>query len=172
MWWLFHFALIQILTKWSLQNFAHGLTAVLSWHVSNFVAIWSPTTELQQKEISIEFEMWWKNRQRNGSLHHLPKSWINIERSLNAIPFYKYVYAWGRNMQTRVNARGSEVCSSEGGLAQWMSLRKAYESEWERERGLFNTGGELPSGIPLIWEHFMVSMCCASEAYFPWFSEW
>ena len=39
MWWKFHFALIQILTKWSLQYLAHDTTAELSWHVPNFVAI-------------------------------------------------------------------------------------------------------------------------------------
>ena len=61
MWWKFHFALIQILMKWSLQNLAHGTTAELSWHVPNFVAIWSPVIELELNEISIEFELWWKN---------------------------------------------------------------------------------------------------------------
>ena len=33
MWSKFHFTLVQNLTRWSLQNFAHGTTAVLSWHV-------------------------------------------------------------------------------------------------------------------------------------------
>ena len=33
-------ALIRILMKWSLQNFAHATTAQLSWHVQKFVAIW------------------------------------------------------------------------------------------------------------------------------------
>ena len=62
MWWKFYFALIQILIKWSLQYLAHGTTAGLSWHVPNFVAIWSPVIELKLIEISIEFELWWKNR--------------------------------------------------------------------------------------------------------------
>ena len=31
--------------------------AVLSWHVRKFVAIWWPATELQQGEVSIEFEL-------------------------------------------------------------------------------------------------------------------
>ena len=61
MWWKFHFALIQILIKWSLQYLAHGTTAGLSWHVLNFVAIWSSVIELELNEISIEFELWWKN---------------------------------------------------------------------------------------------------------------
>ena len=62
MWWKFHFALIQILIKWSLQYLAHGTTAGLSWHVPNFVAIWSPVIELKLNEIFIKFELWWKNR--------------------------------------------------------------------------------------------------------------
>ena len=62
MWWKFHFAPIQILIKWSLQYLAHGTTAGLSWHVPNFVAIWSSVIELELSEISIEFELWWKNR--------------------------------------------------------------------------------------------------------------
>ena len=33
-------ALIQIIEDWSLQNFAHATTAVLSWHVQKFVASW------------------------------------------------------------------------------------------------------------------------------------
>ena len=45
MWWKFHFAPIQILIKWSLQYLAHGTTAGLSWHVPNFVAIWSSVIE-------------------------------------------------------------------------------------------------------------------------------
>ena len=39
-WWTFHSALIQVLVKWSLWNFAHGTTAVLSCHVQNCVVIW------------------------------------------------------------------------------------------------------------------------------------
>ena len=62
MWWKFHFALIQVLIKWSLQNLAHGTTAELSWRVPNFVAIWSTVIELELNEFSIEFELWWKNR--------------------------------------------------------------------------------------------------------------
>ena len=42
------FAIIQILIKWLLQNFAHGMTAMLSCHVQTFVAICCPGTELQQ----------------------------------------------------------------------------------------------------------------------------
>ena len=37
--WIFRFTLISILIQWSLQNFVHGTTAVLSWHVQTFVAI-------------------------------------------------------------------------------------------------------------------------------------
>ena len=63
MWWKFHFALFQVLMEWSLQNFAHGTTAV-----QNFMAIWSPEIELQVNEISVDIELWWKNRLWNGSL--------------------------------------------------------------------------------------------------------
>ena len=49
--------LTLILIQWSLQNFVHDTTAVLSWHVQIFVAIWWPDTELQQSKISIEFEL-------------------------------------------------------------------------------------------------------------------
>ena len=43
--------IISILIQWLQQNFAHGTTAVLSWHVQNFVAIWWPVTELQQGKV-------------------------------------------------------------------------------------------------------------------------
>ena len=43
--WKFHSAPIQVVVKWSLWNFAHGMTAVLSWHVHNFVEIWYPAME-------------------------------------------------------------------------------------------------------------------------------
>ena len=52
--------------QWSLQNFVHGTTAVLSWHVQKPVAIWWPVTELQQGEASTELELWAKNLQWNG----------------------------------------------------------------------------------------------------------
>ena len=55
--WKFRFPLISILIQWSLQNFVNDTTAVLSWHVQKFLAIWWPATELQQSEVSIEFEL-------------------------------------------------------------------------------------------------------------------
>ena len=48
--------------KWSLQNFVHGPTAVLSWRMQKFVAIWWPATELWQGEVSIELELLAKKR--------------------------------------------------------------------------------------------------------------
>ena len=60
--WKFRFTLISILIQWSLQNFVHGTTAVLSWHVQKFVAIWWSATELQQGEVFIELELRAKNR--------------------------------------------------------------------------------------------------------------
>ena len=59
-WRKFHSALIQVIVKWSLRNLAHGTTAVLSWHVKNFVAIWHLTIELHWNQFFIEFELWWK----------------------------------------------------------------------------------------------------------------
>ena len=46
---------VSLSLQWSLQNFVHGTTAVLSswsWHAQKFVAIWWPATELQQGEFS------------------------------------------------------------------------------------------------------------------------
>ena len=63
--WKFHFTLISILIQWSLQNFVHGTTAVLSWPVQKFGAIWWPATELPQGEVSIEFELRAKKHQWN-----------------------------------------------------------------------------------------------------------
>ena len=37
--WKFRFTITSILLQWSLQNFVHGTTAVLSWHVQKIVAI-------------------------------------------------------------------------------------------------------------------------------------
>ena len=48
--WKFHFTLASILVQWSLQNFVHGTTALLSWHVQQYFAILWPTKELQQGE--------------------------------------------------------------------------------------------------------------------------
>ena len=55
--WKFRFTFTSILIQRSLQNFVHGTTAVLSWHVQKFVAIWWLATELWQNEVSIEFEL-------------------------------------------------------------------------------------------------------------------
>ena len=55
--WKLCFTLTSILIRWSLQNFAHGTTTLLSWHVQKFVAIWWPAAELHRGEISIDFEL-------------------------------------------------------------------------------------------------------------------
>ena len=49
------FALIQILIKGLLQNFARAMTAVLSWHVQNLVVIQWPGIKLRMNEISNKF---------------------------------------------------------------------------------------------------------------------
>ena len=36
----YDFVLIKTVIKWSQQNFAHAMTAQMSWHVQNVVAIW------------------------------------------------------------------------------------------------------------------------------------
>ena len=51
----------SILTKKSLQKFAHDITAMLPWHVQTCAAISWPVSELPQGEISIEFKMLVKN---------------------------------------------------------------------------------------------------------------
>ena len=70
--WKFSFVLAWILTKWSLQNPVHDMTAVLSWHVQKFIAIWWPAIELQQGEVSLEFELrakncWWNESRMQTS---------------------------------------------------------------------------------------------------------
>ena len=64
--WKFRFTLTSTLIPWSLQNFVHGTTAVLSWHVQKVVAIWWPATESWQGEFSIVFELPAKNVSETG----------------------------------------------------------------------------------------------------------
>ena len=59
--WKFHLALIQLLVIISRQNLAHATTAQLSCHVPNIVAITILLFGWEQNEISITFELWWKN---------------------------------------------------------------------------------------------------------------
>ena len=56
-----HLALIQLQLIISQQNLAHATTAQLSCHVPNFVAITLLVLGWEQNEISITFELWWKN---------------------------------------------------------------------------------------------------------------
>ena len=88
--WKFRFTLSSIIIRWSLQNFVHGTTAVLSWHVQKFVAIWLPATELQQGEVSIEFEL--RAISSNGpvtcGLHY---KWQQLEYILL---FYLIFFIW------------------------------------------------------------------------------
>ena len=53
--------------EWSQLNFARGTTAVLSWHVQDFVAMRSLAIKLQLIEFSIESELLWKNVSEMGS---------------------------------------------------------------------------------------------------------
>ena len=75
--WKFSFTRASILTKWALQNSVHDMTAVLSWQVQKFIAIWRPAIELQQGEVSLEFELrakncWWnESLMQTSQLHFL-----------------------------------------------------------------------------------------------------
>ena len=60
------FCAFQFVLNWSLQNFAYATIAVLSWHVQFFVTIRCHTMDLHQDQISMEFELRWKNRSWNG----------------------------------------------------------------------------------------------------------
>ena len=55
--WKFHSALITVIKKWLLWNFAQGMIAVLSWHVQNLVGIWFRTTRVMPKWFFVEFEL-------------------------------------------------------------------------------------------------------------------
>ena len=59
--WKFHLALITLLVIISQRNLAHATTAQLSCHVPNIVAITVLVFGWEQNEISITFELWWKN---------------------------------------------------------------------------------------------------------------
>ena len=59
--WKIYSALIQLLVIISQQNLAHATKAQLSCHVPNFVAITLLVLGWEQNEISITFELWWKN---------------------------------------------------------------------------------------------------------------
>ena len=69
--WKFRFTLTSILIQWSLQFLVRGTTALLLSHVQKFVAIWWPAMELQQGEISIEFEL----RTKKSLVKRAPGVW-------------------------------------------------------------------------------------------------
>ena len=60
--WKLRLAVIPLLAIRSQQIFAHATTAQLSCHVQNFVAIIILKSRWEWNEISIEFELRWKNR--------------------------------------------------------------------------------------------------------------
>ena len=60
--WKLRLAVIPLLAIKSQQIFAHATTAQLSCHVQNFVAITLLESTWEWNEISIEFELRWKNR--------------------------------------------------------------------------------------------------------------
>ena len=92
-WWKFHSALIQVVVRWSLWNSVHDMTALLSWHVQNFVATWYPTMELHWRQFSIEFQLLWKNCSRNGpqlSVSH----WGWDEMAANFLMTFSNAFSW------------------------------------------------------------------------------
>ena len=56
----FHLAVIQLLVIISQQNFPQSMTVELPCHLQNFVAITWLEFGWGQNEISITFELWWK----------------------------------------------------------------------------------------------------------------
>ena len=59
--WKLRLAITPLLAIRSQQIFAHATTAQLSCHVQNFVAITVSESRWEWHEISIEFELRWKN---------------------------------------------------------------------------------------------------------------
>ena len=60
--WKLRLAITPLLAIRSQQILAHATTAQLSCHVQNFVAITVLESRWEWNEISIEFELRWKNR--------------------------------------------------------------------------------------------------------------
>ena len=79
-WWKICLAVVLFVVIRSLQNFAHAMTAVLSWHVQNFVAITLLVFEWNQNEIFIKFELKHKNSSVKWTpdWHWHPASWVVI----------------------------------------------------------------------------------------------
>ena len=67
--WKLRLAVIPLLVIRSQQIFAHATTAQLSCHVQNIVAITVLESRWECNEISIEFELRWKNRYWDGAQH-------------------------------------------------------------------------------------------------------
>ena len=58
---------------------AHATTAQLSWHLQNFIAITSLHLGWKQKELSVKFELWWKNRSWNEPLTSIKRTrWYSL----------------------------------------------------------------------------------------------
>ena len=68
-WWKLCLAVIPLLANRPQQIFAHVTTAQLSCHVQNFAAVTVLESRWEWNEISIEFELRWKNREWNGALY-------------------------------------------------------------------------------------------------------
>ena len=51
--WKFYSALLKVVAKWLLWKFAHGMAALLLWHVQNCAVICCPRMELHWNKFSI-----------------------------------------------------------------------------------------------------------------------
>ena len=76
--WIFYSAIIQVVIKWSLQNFAHDTTVLLFWHVQRFVY-----DSLQRSSSKSNFlsnlnydgkidPLQWRHNGRDGVSNHQP----------------------------------------------------------------------------------------------------
>ena len=90
--WKFRRAVIPLLANRSQQIFAHDTTAQLSCHVQNVVAITLLESRSEWNEISIEFELRWKNHQWNGALSLILCYHDVIE--INIWYWYQFLYPY------------------------------------------------------------------------------
>ena len=116
----FHFALVLILIEWLLPNFAHAMTAVLSWHVQNFVAVILLWMEVQQNKISIE--NWIKNENYLWNERLAVKVMVMRIRQLILKDDPLYWIDLG-NLLPRLN----------GGCVMWIEIRDRWTNRFDYE---------------------------------------
>ena len=116
----------------SLQNFAHAMTAQLSCHVQNFIVITWLQLGWEQNEISIGFELWWKNRSRNELQYQAFRFHISLWKVTILQIVQSGVYCatshqliQNSNIKSWHNNSVLALGLSLQGLYQWFSARKA-----------------------------------------------